>query len=256
MKLRSPFVVIGLGQLGSLFSTAFLRLGHPVYPLLRGDEPAPLAERVQPQLVLAAIGEEDLPGVLSNLPQTWRQKVVLLSNELLPKTWRAYNIHKPTVISVQFEKKAGKPVGVDRPSPVFGPQAGTIVRALDKMEIPSRRVTDLASMTRELVLKNLYILTLNLAGMATRGSAAQLLDQYWGLTLKIWEELFSVQEAMVDITLDQMELKQATLDYLALAPERGAGRSAPARLSRTLDHAHAHGVPVPTLEKIRQEIDT
>jgi hypothetical protein len=249
----SPFVVIGMGQLGSLFSAGFLRLGHPIYPVLRGDSPSHLAQLIQPQLVLAAVGEKALPGVLDSLPETWRPRVVLLSNELLPQTWRAHGIQSPTVISVQFEKKLGKPVAVDRPSPVFGPQAGIIIQALSELDIPSRPVDDMQSMTHELVLKNLYILTLNLAGMATGGGAAELLGQFRGLTDRVWNELFAVQQAMVESPLNQGQLKQETLDYLALAPGRGAGRSASERLQRTLANARAQSIPVPTLEQINQE---
>jgi ketopantoate reductase len=256
MKNSEPFVVIGLGQLGSLFSVSFLRLGHPVYPILKGDSPSAMTQHIQPKLVLAAVGEEALPGVLENLPEPWRDRVVLLSNELLPQTWQAFDIPSPTVISVQFEKKDGKPVGVDHPSPVFGPLAGTVLQALDELDIPGREVTDRASMTRELVLKNLYILTLNLAGLETGASAAQLLGQHRGLTEQIWAELFAVQQAMVDIRLDREEVKQATMEYLDRAPKRGAGRSAPERLERTLIHAHTHGVEVSTLERIKEERST
>lgn len=256
MTDKEPCVVIGMGQLGSLFAVGFLRLGHPVYPLLRSDDPASLAERLQPRLVLAAVGEKDLPGVLKTLPSAWRDRVVLLSNELLPHIWQAYQLQDPTVISVQFEKKDAKPPGIDRPSPVYGPLAETIKQALETWGIPTRRLMDQESMTRELVVKNLYILTLNLAGLATGGSAAELLDQYRGLLDEVWEELFAVQQAMVDFPLNRKELKHATLDYLSVAPARGAGRSAAERLERTLKHAHAHAVPVPTLEKIRMEIET
>jgi hypothetical protein len=207
-------------------------------------------------LVLIAVGEDDLPVVLQNLPQEWKDRLVLLSNELLPQTWQKFDISSPTVISVQFEKKAGRPVVIDRPSPIFGPQSAVIKETLEELDIPSREVADLGTMTRELVLKNLYILTLNLAGLATGGTAAELLQQHRGLTEGLWDELFAIQQAMVETPLSPAELKQETMDYLALAPDRSAGRSARERLHRTLEHAREKGIDVPSLEKLYQETVT
>lgn len=245
-----------MGQLGSLISVGFLRLGHPVFPLLRGAQPADLAGNLEPELVLAAVGEEALPGVLQSLPTAWKGRVALLSNELLPRTWQAYEIQSPTVISVQFEKKAGRPVVIDRPSPVFGPKAAILIQALAELAIPAFQVDDLEAMTRHLVLKNLYILTLNLAGMATQVNAEQLLSRHRTLTQQVWAELFDVQQALTEIVLDRGTLEAQTMDYLALAPERGAGRSAPKRLARILEQAEAFGIQTPTLKTIKQEAAT
>jgi ketopantoate reductase len=254
MRHNSPIVIIGLGQLGSLFSTGFLRLGYPVFPVLRDDQPIAAAESIHPITVVAAVGETDLPNLLSSLPEAWKDRITLISNELLPATWRTHAIHNPTIISVQFEKKHGQPVVIDHPSPVFGPQADLLIDALRTLSIPTIKIEELEAMTHHLVLKNLYILTLNLGGLTAQTKAGELLSQHRGITEKIWAELFSIQQAMVETSLDPAILKQQTLDYLALAPERGAGRSAAARLERAIEHARRLGIQVPTLNKIKQEI--
>jgi len=253
MARKPPIVIIGMGQLGGIFSTGFLRLGHPVFPMLRGDQPFKLADEIQPHMVVAAVGETDLDDLLNAVPEGWKDRILLLGNEILPANWLANNIQNPTVISVQFEVKPGQPVVVDRPSPVYGPQADLIIAALKRLSIPAIKINDLEAMTHHLVLKNLYILTLNLGGLATDATAGELLDQHQELTERVWTDLFELQQAMTEIRLDQTALMKQTMDYLALAPNRRAGRSAGARLARALDRAQALRIDVSTLTKIKQE---
>jgi hypothetical protein len=40
--------------------------------------------------------------ILIGIPSVWRDRLVLLQNELLPRDWQAQRIPNPTVISVWF----------------------------------------------------------------------------------------------------------------------------------------------------------
>jgi len=40
---KEPVVVIGMGEMGSVFARGLLRLGHPVYPVGRDDNMKKLA---------------------------------------------------------------------------------------------------------------------------------------------------------------------------------------------------------------------
>ena len=54
---KKPVVVIGLGEMGSVFARGLLRLGHPVYPAHRGTNLRKLAKAVpHPKMVLVAVG--------------------------------------------------------------------------------------------------------------------------------------------------------------------------------------------------------
>ena len=54
-------VIIGMGELGELFARGFLKLGYPVYPVLRSMQLATVVSAIpEPELVLLAVGEEDL----------------------------------------------------------------------------------------------------------------------------------------------------------------------------------------------------
>jgi hypothetical protein len=136
--MKKPVVVVGVGEMGSVFARGFLRLGYPVYPVLRGIELAEMAKHdVQPELVIVAVAEKDIQAVLQQVPESWRHRLVLLQNELLPNDWLLHQLD-PTVISVWFEKKKGMDSKVIMPSPVFGRHAELVAAALDTIGIATR----------------------------------------------------------------------------------------------------------------------
>lgn len=75
--MKQPVVIIGLGEIGGVFARGFLRTGHPVYPVNR-DSGDLDQELTYPALVLVAVGEADLAPVMASLPETWRERIVLL----------------------------------------------------------------------------------------------------------------------------------------------------------------------------------
>ncbi len=245
-------VVIGIGQMGGVFARGFLRTGHLVAPVVRTTEPATVAaEFPEPDLALVAVAEADLDAALASLPDSWRGRAGLLQNELLPGDWQRHGVVDPTVAVVWFEKKAGKPVTVIIPTPVYGPQAALVADALGSLEIPATVLASAAELTFELVAKNLYILVANIAGLETGGTVGGLWADHRELAQAVADDVLAVQEALVGEPLPRARL----LDHLAAAfaadPEHGAtGRSAPARLARAIGHAHEHGIGAPTLRRI------
>ena len=47
-----------------------------------------------------AVGEGDLDAVLAGMPQTHRERVALLQNELVPESWTRHAIARPTVLAL------------------------------------------------------------------------------------------------------------------------------------------------------------
>ncbi len=252
--MRTPVVIIGIGELGSVFARGMLRTAHPVYPLLRGMDPAEEARQMpQPQAVIVATGEADLHPVLERVPGAWKDRLVLLQNELLPRDWEAHHIAQPTVIAVWFEKKKGMDVKVLLPSPVWGPHAALIVEALAAIDIPAREVATAEAMTLELVAKNLYILTTNICGLVLPegATAGELHAHHAELERAVATEVLDVQEWRAGHPLDRPLLLRKLEEAIAADPaHRCKGRSAPARLLRALEHARAAGLAVPTLRDI------
>jgi ketopantoate reductase len=222
--MKSPVIVIGLGEMGSVFARAFLRAGYPVYPVTRDMRMDDVARQIPaPELVL---------------PPAWHGRIALLQNELLPADWERFGLTRPTVISVWFEKKRGQDVKVLIPSPVFGPQAQLLKECLGTLDIPVRVLDNDADLLFELVVKNVYIVTVNCAGMVTGGTVSELWSQHREFAEAVAREVIEIQAAF-----------DGDPDHVC------TGRSAPARLARALEQADAAGLAVPHLRKIAARQD-
>ncbi|MCG8079481.1 MAG: hypothetical protein JAY73_00550, partial [Candidatus Thiodiazotropha taylori] len=179
----------------------------------------------------------------------------LLQNELLPEDWRETD--NPTVISIWFEKKPGMDPKVIIPSPVFGPQAALIEDALQQVNIPSKVLADEAQLLFELVTKNLYILTTNLAGLRTGGNVAELWQNHQSFAESVAREVIQLQQVLTGQSLDAEALIDAMLEAFDGDPQHKCmGRSAPARLERALAHARQHGLTLPQLLNLEQILAT
>ena len=248
----SEVVVVGLGQLGRVFAGGLLRGGHPVVPVNRGDGMEEIAARhPAPALVLVAVGEADLRNVLAALPDTWQSRVGLIQNELLPRDWQARGIADPTVVSVWFEKKKGIDAKPLIASPVAGPQAALLATALQGIDLPARVVAPGDELLYELVRKNVYILTTNLAGLATGGTVGELWDKHEDFAREVARDVTDIQDVLTGRAHDRERLIAGMLEAFAADPQHlCTGRSAPARLVRALQHADAAGLAVPTLRAL------
>jgi hypothetical protein len=238
-----------------VFAGGLLRAGCPVVPANRGEDLAALAQaHPAPQLVLVAVAENDLHTVLAALPEIWKPRAALIQNELLPRDWQAHGYLDPTVISVWFEKKKGIDAKPLIASPVAGPGAALLYRALASIDLPCREVAPGDELLFELVRKNVYILTTNIAGLKTggtlkgTGTVSQLWAQHEAFARQVANEVIDIQDALTGVSHDRERLVAGMLEAFDGDPEHGCtGRSATARLARALAHADAFGLAVPTL---------
>jgi len=250
---KAPVIVIGIGEMGSVFARGLLRLGHPVYPVTRDTDMQALAVEVpNPAMVLVAVGEAALPDMLTQVPVAWADKLALLQNELLPGDYA--HLQEPTVISVWFEKKKGQDSKVLVPSPAFGPLAQLLMDALGSLDIATKAVDSAEDMLFELVVKNVYIVTTNIAGLRVGGNVGELWQQHEALARDVANDVIDIQEALTGANFDREALIQAMLvAFNGDLEHKCMGRSAPARLQRALAHAEEHGLAVPTLKAIAAE---
>ena len=250
--MKAPVILIGIGEMGSVFARGLLRNGHPVYPVTRNDNLAEIAQQLaSPELVLIAVAENDLPAVLEAMPPAWQQRLCLLQNELLPDDWQRYGLVKPTVISVWFEKKKGQDVKVLIPSPVLGPAAELLKTSLGKLDIPVRILANDSELLFELVLKNVYIVTTNCAGLVTGGTVSELWEDHRELAEAVAHEVIEIQTALTGQDFQAEALIAGMLEAFKGDPDHGCtGRSAPARLARALQQADAAGLAIPRLREI------
>lgn len=250
--MRKPVVIIGIGEMAGVFARGLLRCGHPVYPVTRDVSMTAVAQQLpEPELVLVAVGEKDLDQTLTQIPATWRNRLALLQNELLPQAWQSHGIDQPTVISVWFEKKRGQDVKVLIASPIHGPHAQCLSDALESLHIANRIVTTAPEMLFELVRKNLYIVTTNIAGLAVGGTVSELWSQHESLALEVANEVLDIQHWLAGVDLPRPRLIEGMLEAFTGDPDHQCmGRSAPARLARALDQAGAANLAVPALKRI------
>jgi hypothetical protein len=250
---KKPVVVIGMGEMGSVFARGLLCLGHPVYPVGRSSNVKKLARALPaPGVVLVAVGEAELAGILETIPKPWRRRIALLQNELLPADYDQFD--DVTVISVWFEKKKGQDSKVIIPSPAYGPRAKLLARALGTLGIPVRQLKRPRDLLFELVVKNLYILTSNIAGLRTGGSVSELWANHQPFAREVANEVIRLQEGLTGASFDRDGLIAATVEAFEGDPDHPCmGRSAPARLARALQHADQLGIELPTLSLVAAE---
>lgn len=252
--MKEPVVVVGLGEMGRVFAGGFLRAGHPVYPVTREmdlDREATLIPG--PEMVLVAVGENDLPTALDTLPESWRDRVCLLQNELLPRDWRDHRIVRPTVVAVWFEKKRGREVRAILPTPVYGPKAALVLESLGSLEIPAVPVAEAGEMLYEMVRKNLYILTANVAGIVVGGTVGTLWRDHRPFAREVAREVLDVQEWLVRESLQRERLFAGMAEGFQADPDHEClGRTARARLERLIRVADDAGLATPRLRRVLQ----
>lgn len=242
--------------MGGVFARGLLSVGYPVYPILREMSMEKAADEIEdPVLVLVAVAEGDLASVLEQMPDRWTSRIGLLQNELLPRDWEEYGILDPTVVAVWFEKKFRRPVTPLRPSPVFGPQSGLIESALASLNIPVEVLEHEDELVDALVMKNLYILTANIAGLAGAGTVGGLLEENYNLTRRVFEDILTLQEALTGSSFEASKMWRRLEQIFREAPEHGSrGRSAPQRLKRALQDADRKDCKLGSLTDIADQL--
>ncbi|MBW1814191.1 MAG: hypothetical protein JRJ39_11145 [Deltaproteobacteria bacterium] len=255
--MNKPVAIIGIGEMGGVFARGFLKSGHPVYPVNRDmDYEQAVKEIPEPALVLISAAEKDLQEVLRKLPDAWKEKTGLLQNELLPYVWEIENIINPTVMTVWFEKKRGMDVKEILPTTVYGPNAEIIKTALDTLDISCTVINDEKRMLFELVKKNVYVFTINVAGLEVNGTVGELWGNHQELAKQVAGEIMDIQEKLTNWKLPREELLEEVIQAFHKEPDHKCrGRAAPDRLDRALRHAEMYGVAAQVLKRIKSKLE-
>lgn len=250
--MKPPIVVVGIGELGGVFALGFLRTGFPVHPIVRGVKMAQKSRDLpDPALVLVAVGEDDFHPVLADLPEPWRGRLGLIQNELMPRDWKRHGLEAVTVAVVWFEKKPGQELTNILDTPVYGPGAALVAEALTAQGIPTRMLADEEALLFELAKKSLYILTVNIAGLAVGGSVGELWQRHQAFAREVAEEVLGVLEWRAGRPLPREALIAGMVAGIEDCPQRPCtGRRARARLARVLAEARQAGLATPRLLEI------
>jgi hypothetical protein len=250
-------LVVGMGELGSVFSLGLLRRGYSVTPVLRTTPTETILTRpIQPSLCVIAVTEDDLSNVLDGWARRYSDGWVLMQNELRPSEWERRGLSTPTVAVVWFEKKAGRLPKPIVSTPVHGPHALVIVDALTAVGIPAHHEPDREQLLFELCLKNLYVLSMNFVGLVHPYDVGTVWYDHRAYLDQICAEVLELEAAQMQRNLPTQSLC-IELERIIVADPRhaAAGRSAMSRLNRSLRTAKRLGLRTPTLDEIakRQE---
>lgn len=256
--MNQKIVIIGMGQLAGVLSFAFLRMGCPVYPITRKmDMAEELSAIADPGMVVVAVAKKDFKSVMGEIPEQWCDRLVLIQNELLPNDWEPFGIADPTILSVWFEKKKGMDYNPVLPTPVFGPHAELIAQSLQAIDIPSRVVGSLDKMVAELVAKNVFVLTINICGLALpEGTTSSMLwENHKDLALAVADNVIDLQEQITGRTFNRTQLTEGLEKGLYGDPGHPCkGRSARGRLERFLEMADQSDLEVKAIRDLAEGI--
>lgn len=255
--MNKPIIVLGIGELGSVFARAFLRANYPVYPITRATDIDELSDTIDPEMILVCTAEADLQDALKSIPNKWKDRVAMMQNELLPRDWLEHGFSRPTVISVWFEKKKGMDSKVLISSPAFGPKAQILANSLALIDIPAHVLNNEDELLFELVIKNLYILTSNIAGLIIKPgtNVNDLYNNHLALMRDVFKDILALQVALTGKPYDDKALERGLVKAFEGDPEHGCmGRSAPARLDRALELVNEFDIKAPSLQKIKDSL--
>ena len=145
---------------------------------------------------------------------------------------------------------AGRAVGLETAAdPVRHPLLQGVRR--QRLDLPCREVALGDELLFELVRKNVYILTTNIAGLKTGGTVSQLWAQHEAYARQVANDVMDIQDALTGRQNDRDALIAGMLEAFDGDPDHGCtGRSAPARLARAIGHADEFGLAVPTLRAL------
>jgi hypothetical protein len=243
-------VIVGMGQLGRTLGEGFLLNGVTVNPILRST---PINTALNPKIVIVATGEDDLKPALDKIPESWKERsVVLLQNELLPPKWQNSGVIEPTIFVVWFERKAHKPITALLPSRVYGPRQDMIQAAMDALEIPCEVARDQREIFTELVIKNAYIWAMNIASLEVgKMTTGELHEKHLSLVEALVEESVAVQNRVMNESFATKDILPHVIEaMLADTSHNAGGRSAKRRLERFLAQANEIGISVPKAQSI------
>lgn len=226
-------IIIGMGELGSLYGAAALRAGIRVTPGTRAVVPEWKAAPI-----LVAVGEDALPGVLAGIPEALRDDVILLQNELFPSLWTASHVENPTVMVQWFSKKKGRPIEPSRPTLVHGRHAALVEELHRVLGVACEVTTETRVRDEALVAKYTFILTINALGVVEDLTLGAWLQKDPARVDLVMDDARRLGEALLGAAVDGKRVRTQVLEaFTALAHYPSRGRTAQARVQRAHEQA-------------------
>lgn len=242
-------VLVGVGQLGTLFGQGALLAGRRVTPLRRDSDVERCLDDVAPDSpVLVTTGEKDLEGALARLPKERWPHVVLVQNELFPSVWKKLGLEDPTIAVVWLSKKAGRPVEIGGPTEVYGKHADVVAQLHEALTLPCLVLPSADALSLALVAKYTFILAINALGLERDVTLGEWLEQDQARVLAVVDDARRLGEGKLGHATDGKKVQRKVLDAMTLLSTYPAkGRTAKERLERARDDARELRLNLPAL---------
>lgn len=242
-------VLVGVGQLGTLFGEGALSIGRRVTPLRRDSDVERSLDDVAPDApVLVTTGEKDLPGALAQLPKERWPNVILVQNELFPSVWQGLGLEEPTVAVVWLSKKKDRPVEIGGPTEVYGKHADVVAKIHEALSLPCTQLPSSDALSLALVAKYTFILTINALGLEEDLTLGAWLEKDRARVLAVTDDARRLADRKLGRATDGKKVQKKVQDAMeALATYPAKGRTAQERLERAREDAEAFGLSLPAL---------
>lgn len=252
MSSARELLIFGVGQLGQLYAAGALRLGVRVWPLTRQmDAERTLAQFPEGEPILLAVAEASFGATLSEIPQSRRQDVVLVQNELFPTQLTEWGLDQATILTVWLSKKKGRPIELARTSSAFGPHAALFHQIHQALDVPSVVLDTRAELHADIAAKFTFILTINALGLVENLSLGQWLEKDPAQVSRLIDEARALAQAHLQAQVDAAETRHRVMEAMeGLRDYPAKGRSAQARLKKALSDAERFALELPALRNI------
>lgn len=242
-------VLVGVGQLGTLYGEGALAAGRRVTPLRRDSDVERCLDDVPlGSPVLVTTGEKDLAGAIHGLPKDRWPDVILVQNELFPSTWKALGLDEPTVSVVWLSKKPGRPVEIGGPTEVYGKHAVVMTQIHEALSLPCTTLVSHEQLGTALVAKFAFILAINALGLEDDVTLGEWLERDQARVLAVVDDARRLAEAKLGHSVESKRVQRRVLDAMTLLSSYPAkGRTAAERLARAREDATALGLKLPAL---------
>jgi hypothetical protein len=145
------------------------------------------------------------------------------------------------------------------PSPVYGSKAELIAESLAGIEIPCNILSTADDLVFELVRKNVFVFTINIAGLILeQGTTTSMLWQlHEKLARDVARDIIVLQEFASEKSFSRERLLDGLVAGIEGDPQHKCkGRSAPGRLARALETADRAGIDVPMIRDIQRRLES
>lgn len=236
--------IIGAGRVGGALSQAAEKHGQPCTLWTRGMDLGELANAGGP--IVVATRNDDLPGVLAELPRGRHKDLVFIQNGMLRPWLDTAGVSDATRGLLFFAvAKRGAPIQPGPPSPFYGPHAAAVVDFLTSIEVPAEVVSETAFTNLEHE-KLLWNSCFGLLCQAYDAPVGEIVREHSDVLGKLVRELDSVARLELPITVGVPHLIEALSAYSMTIPDyQGAVKEWRWRNGWYVDVAAKHGRELP-----------